>query len=164
MIRTSFFIHRLDLSTSNKVLSLFLYLLVFLNLFCFSQPTIAQKTTPQPTSFQAIDTRAKNTPSELLDLKDIVSYITKGLTTDTQKVRAFYSWIAYHITYDVYRSKQNIEDRPNYASDQEIVQEVLDRRQGVCMHYAHLFIAMCDLVGIKAHYIRGYTRDADGEI
>jgi len=46
------------------------------------------------------------------------------------------------------------------------VDELLDRRQGVCQDYAHLAVAMCRSVGIPARYVSGYLftdDDATGQ-
>jgi transglutaminase-like putative cysteine protease len=46
------------------------------------------------------------------------------------------------------------------------VEEVLDRKEGVCQDYAHLAIAMCRAAGVPARYVSGYlftTSDSTGE-
>ena len=40
-------------------------------------------------------------------------------------------------------------------------EEVLDRREGVCQDFAHLFIAMCRSLGIAARYVSGYLFAVD---
>ena len=47
------------------------------------------------------------------------------------------------------------------------VDDVFDRREGVCQDFAHLAIAMCRSVGIPARYVSGYlftVDDATGEV
>ena len=39
--------------------------------------------------------------------------------------------------------------------------EVLERREGVCQDFAHLFIAMCRSLGIAARYVSGYLFAVD---
>lgn len=41
------------------------------------------------------------------------------------------------------------------------VEEVLQRRQGVCQDFAHLAVAMCRSLGIPARYVSGYLFTAD---
>ena len=144
------------------------YILLF---FIFSASLCAQEI-PQPslqkehlfTQYASIDARAKTAPDALYDLDSIVSYLTEGLLDPKDKIRSFYAWIAYHIAYDVSLSKLDPLQRPKYDSDAQIVEEVLLKRKGVCMHYSKLFKAMCESIGVKSYYIKGYTRDQKGEI
>lgn len=110
--------------------------------------------------FSTIDKKSVSIPDTLLDYQDIALYLTKDLETDTQKARAIYIWIAHNIQYDL--AQVNSEKR--YASKQEIIDEVFKNRKGVCQHYAELFLAMSQSVGLQSYLIKGYTRDVSGEI
>jgi len=110
--------------------------------------------------FSGIDKNSENVPVSLTEYKEIADYLTNNLESDTEKARAIYIWIANNIKYDL--TQQNSGKR--YYSDQEIIDEVLRDRQGVCQHYAVLFHAMSKAAGLNSYLISGYTRDASDEI
>lgn len=110
--------------------------------------------------FSAIDERSKSVPDSLVAYNDIAVYLTDSLNTDVEKARALYVWIAHNIEYDL--SRMNSSKR--YLADQDIIDEVLKNRRGVCEHYSQLFLAMSKSVGLKSYLIRGYTRDVFGRI
>jgi hypothetical protein len=112
------------------------------------------------TDFSTIDEKSKVVPDSLTDFKDIAEYLTNDLKTDTEKARAIYIWIAHNIQYDL----TQINSDKRYDTDQEIIDEVLNERKGVCQHYSELFLAMSKSVGLKSYLISGYTRDVFGEI
>ncbi|MFC0877122.1 transglutaminase domain-containing protein [Saccharicrinis sp. FJH2] len=112
------------------------------------------------TDFSTIDKNSKTVPDSLTDCKAIADYLTNDLKTDMEKARAIYIWIAHNITYDL----TQINSGTRYDSDQEIMDEVLNNRKGVCQHYSELFLAMSNSVGLKSYLINGYTRDVFGEI
>lgn len=112
------------------------------------------------TDFSAIDKKSIIVPDSLTDYKAIADYLTIDLETEKEKARAIYIWIAHNIEYDL----SQINSSKGYSSNQEIIDEVLNNRKGVCHHYAELFLAMSKSVGLKSYYISGYTRDIYGEI
>lgn len=110
--------------------------------------------------YSKIDKNSKTVPDSLTDYVQIADYLTKNLKTDTDKARAIYMWIAHNIRYDL----TQINSGKRYDSDQEIIDEVLNERKGVCQHYSELFLAMSKSVGLESYLISGYTRDIFGEI
>lgn len=108
------------------------------------------------TAFSAIDEKSKAVPDSLTDYKEIAAYLTNGLETDTEKARAIYIWIAHNIKYDL----AQINSGKRYNSEQDIINEVLADRKGVCQHYSELFLAMSKSVGLKSYLIGGYSQDA----
>jgi len=111
------------------------------------------------TNFTEIDSQSKTIPSSLKTAEQITQHLTQNLSTPTEKVRAIYSWIAYNIKYDVAKL-----DRNNiYFNSQELVDEVLKTRKGVCANYAQLMQSCCQLVAIQCYVINGYTL-LNGEI
>ena len=112
------------------------------------------------TDFTSIDKDAKSAPPTLHTATDIAHHLSRNLTTDTEKLRAFYIWIAHNIKYDY----ASVGISKQYTNTNDLVVEVLARRTGLCQHYSELFKACCDAVGIKAWVISGYTRDSLGHI
>src|SRR5665213_134752 len=85
---------------------------------------------------------------------DIASYLNKYCRNDLQKVRSIYVWVITHIRYDKIRPKRIIlnEDRD------KLVAATLERRKGVCEHFASLFTDICNKSDLKSYVIGGYTR------
>ena len=112
------------------------------------------------TDFSAIDRRSVSIPDSLKTTSQISAYLVKDLKNDIEKVRAFYIWISHNIKYDI-DLKRSVK---RYKSNDEIINEVLEKRTGVCQHYAELFHAFCQKAGIKSYVIRGYVRNGTSEI
>lgn len=110
--------------------------------------------------FSTIDKKSIAIPDSLTSYEAIADYLTNDLNTETEKARAIYIWIANNIKYDL----TQINSNKRYVSDQEIIDEALNDRKGVCQHYSELFLAMSKSVGLKSYLISGYTRDVSGEI
>ena len=106
------------------------------------------------TDYTKIDQHAATVPQNLRTANDIARYLTKNLTSPTDKVRAIYYWISHAIVYDV--AKMNSTDL--YTDPQQLVDKVLKTRKGVCSYYAALFNACCKSVGVQSYIIDGYTR------
>ena len=112
------------------------------------------------TDYTAIDKRSVSIPDSLKTVQQISTYLTSGLTTEKEKVRAFYIWISHNIDYDFYK----ITADKKYQTKTELVNDVLDRKQGVCRHFAELFQFFCQQSGIKSYTIAGYARMSTGKI
>jgi hypothetical protein len=108
--------------------------------------------------FTEIDSRSVSIPDSLKTVEQISAYLTKDLTHEADKVRAFYIWIAHNIRYDL--SKKDTK----YKLKVELIEEVLKERHGVCQHYSELFHAFCQKSGIKSFVIDGYSRRDNGEV
>jgi len=105
--------------------------------------------------YTKIDKRAESVPQNLKTAKDITRYLTKGLNTPTDKVRAIYYWMAHAIRYDIAKMNSN----ETYTDPQQLVDEVLKTRKGVCANYSALFHACCQSVGIQSYIIEGYASE-----
>jgi Transglutaminase-like superfamily len=130
---------------------MFKYLLVLF--FCYSNVSL------QGQDFSAVDNHARSVddpPGQNLPL--LVQNLTQGLTTDTEKVRAFYVWIASHIAYDV----KEYETRTDHGW--QGTQQVLKRKKAVCEGYSNLFAALCTEAKIKVLKVIGKAKDREGNI
>lgn len=106
-------------------------------------------------SWAAVDSIALQMPgSSARTATGIAEYICAHFTTQTQQSRAAFIWVAENIRYDV----DNMFATNFYRDTSEIVEKVLKKRKGVCMHYAGLFNAIMNEVGIKSYVVAGYTR------
>ena len=104
--------------------------------------------------YSKIDKQSETVPSNLKTAKEISRYLTRHLTSPTDKARAIYFWITHNIRYDVEKMNRSI----TYSDSQELVDEVLIYRKGVCSNYTALFKACCQSVGIESYIVDGYIR------
>lgn len=86
----------------------------------------------------------------------LASYIKQHFSTDTDRVRAIYVWVANHISYDVKRF--NDRDK-NPDAPPQTVADVLSTHSAVCQGYSDLFVALCKALGINAIQVSGYTKN-----
>jgi hypothetical protein len=125
--------------------------IISLLIITFSSGVFAQKAS----EFSAIDNVMLQIPdSSTKSTKSIARYINLRFTTQNDKVRAAFYWVAKNIKYDV----KNMYSINFYENENEIVDKVLTTRKGVCMGYAALFTDIITKAGIRAYRIEGYTR------
>lgn len=98
--------------------------------------------------------------------------LTHTYTTDLQKVRAIFRWIADNIAYNVVvyprtprnrGFKQTIEEPYDSVVESKSLNErvaytVLRNKTALCNGYARLFKTLCDYAGIPSEIITGYAR------
>ncbi|HLP05840.1 MAG TPA: transglutaminase domain-containing protein [Paludibacter sp.] len=106
------------------------------------------------TDYSKIDKQAANVPGQLKTAPEIAAHLTAKLKSPVDKTRAIYYWIAHNIRYDTQAMGKGPQ---TYTDPQQLVDEVLLRRKGVCGHFAELFNAMCHTVGIESYVVPGYT-------
>ena len=94
------------------------------------------------------------------EIKNIARFIYENFSSEKDQLRAAFIWIAEHFDYDV----ENMFNLKYYTDSQDIIDEMLLNRKGVCMHFAHLFNEIIgNILGIKTHLISGYTKQ-DGVV
>lgn len=86
--------------------------------------------------------------------KGISEYIKQNFSSETDRIRAIYVWIANNINYDMARLLARTASSPLKQS----VEDVLKTRAAVCHGYVDLFVELCKDVGIKATLVGGYTK------
>src|SRR5205085_6007152 len=96
--------------------------------------------------------------------------LTQPYKTDIDKVRAIFSWITTHISYNVNifnpRRPLNIKyDSDNAdtgilwkSADEMVAERVLKRGVALCDGYAKLFKTLCDYSCISSEIITGFAR------
>jgi len=107
---------------------------------------------PRP-DYSAIDEYAKNLNIPITEsIENAAKQIVNDApaTTQLQKVRAIYSWIALHVDYD-----------HNYAISE--AEEAFKQRKAICGGYAKLVKKMCNAVDIKCDKIEGIAIQTDEE-
>lgn len=118
-------------------------------------------------SFTAIDWNVQDLSAPTPD--SLSSLLTAPYSTNLEKVRAIYSWMVQHISYNtgIYKPRPAhfiyAADPADTASvwksaDEMTAQRVLYRRVAVCEGYARLFKVLCSYAGMEAAVITGYAR------
>ncbi len=107
------------------------------------------------TEFSAIDKKALQLPDSLTKNTELIaSYITSNFTTDKDKSRAIFIWVASNIQYDI----DNMFAINFYEKKEEKIAKPLSTRKGICENYATLFTDICIKSGLKSFVVEGYTK------
>lgn len=121
--------------------------------FLASQKMFAQKATVN--QFSAIDKIALQLPDSLTKTTDqIAGYIISNFTSDKDKSRAIFIWLASNIQYDI----DNMFAINFYEKREEKIAKPLRTRNGICENYASLFTDICIKSGLKSFVVEGYTK------
>jgi transglutaminase-like putative cysteine protease len=79
------------------------------------------------------------------DLAELGRTVMDGAETAEETGRAFADWVGRSLTYS-----------PGATKVDTTLDEVVERRVGVCQDYAHLTVALCRAVALPARYVSGY--------
>lgn len=130
-----------------KIIKLLAMLLVF------TQTIFAQKSAVN--EFASIDKIALQLPDSLTNsTEQIASYIKSNFSTDKDKSRAIFIWVASNIQYDI----DNMFALNFYEKKEDKISKPLKTRKGICENYAVLFTDICIKSGLKSYVIEGYTK------
>jgi transglutaminase-like putative cysteine protease len=86
-------------------------------------------------------------------VQELTASLTSGVSGDSAKVMAIYTWITHNVSYDyaVYMSGQPIR-----FQSPELV---FKRKRTTCTGYSNLMVAMLGYAGIPAYTVEGFTQD-----
>ncbi len=108
-----------------------------------------------PEDYTSIDKTMLNIPhSHTQTTLTIANYINKKFSTQSEKARAAFIWVASNLKYDI----DNMFEKENYQKNEEIIVNTLKTRKGVCRHYAAVFADISNKLGITTYVISGYTK------
>ena len=143
------------------------FIFLFINAILL-QPSFAQK-------YNAVDNIVLKYPKKFATTEDLAERIEKDFSSDYDKARAIYSWIAFNIKYDFaafqnppktqgfsYRTEAEKQRKIKELND-EIFQKAFRTQKAVCEGFTGLYQHLASLVGLKSEIIRGdsKTRLAD---
>lgn len=139
------------------------FLFFFLSFSVFSLPLPAQP------EYEKADARAAEFTKSYTDHADLARQLTEPFSTEKEKARAIFSWIAQNVRYDCKKFKNPEKVRFNGSSKEDVqrqrqeweadqLRQTLRKKKGVCEDYSRLFKAMCDAVGLEAVVIDGTGR------
>ncbi|MED4018247.1 transglutaminase domain-containing protein [Sutcliffiella cohnii] len=83
----------------------------------------------------------------------LANEITEGASSDREKAKAVYEYVAKNISYDVEKLRTN-----DFQWDDSAL-KTLELKSGVCQDYAYLAIALLRAVDMEARYVEGFTRE-----
>ena len=119
-----------------------------------TQVLSAQKK-PVVNEYATIDKKALLLPDSLTGTTEgIAAYITANFSTDKDKARAIFIWVASNIQYDI----ENMFAMNFYEKKEVKISKALKNRKGICENYAAVFNDICAKAGIKSFVVEGYTK------
>ncbi|MBS4174940.1 transglutaminase-like domain-containing protein [Bacillus sp. FJAT-49736] len=92
---------------------------------------------------------SRGVQSDAPQIKELAEELTKGKSSNRQKAKAIYDYVAKNIRYDVKKYK-NAE----FQWDDSAL-KTLDLKSGVCQDYAYLTIALLRASGMEARFVEG---------
>jgi hypothetical protein len=127
---------------------------IFIFILLFTIQTVFAQKSPV-SGYATIDKKALQLPDSLTKTTDqIASYISSNFSTENEKSRAIFIWVASNIEYDI----ENMFAINFYENKKEKIAKPLKTKKGICENYASLFTDICLKSGIKSFVIEGYTK------
>ena len=109
--------------------------------------------------FADIDKKAKNVPwAQAKSKSKLVDYLTSGLKTDVEKIRAIAAFITYQMDHNLYEEnkiKKLTKKNKQYDFSDDTIP--FDTRVGNSQDYAELFQELGQLAGLNVVLISGYA-------
>ena len=140
------------------------YSIVFLILVLFCSEMIGQSRNIIGTHKT---TKTKVVKKERDRIEDPTETLAKSITahssSDSEKVYAIYRWIAANIRYDTELRLSKKLQKKIYTSEENVVDNVLDRKMALCGGYAFLFRDLCEHVNIPVKVVHGFTKPIEGQ-
>ncbi|GEO10231.1 transglutaminase domain-containing protein [Segetibacter aerophilus] len=109
--------------------------------------------------FSAQDKMALEIPQpDTYSTNGISSYVKSHFSSDSERVRALFVWVANNVNYDVEKVRtRNLTERTTVA-------QVLQTRMAICQGYSELLVALLKECNIKSMLVGGYTKEPNGSI
>lgn len=130
----------------------------------------------QAQNFQTVDERIRSYPKNITSAEQLAAQIAHDFSTDTEKVRAIYTWLATNIRYDVvkfnkgdirinfsYTDQRDLQQKIN-AVNNHTVNETMRTKKAVCEGYAQTFKKVSELLEIPCLFISGYSKTSIEDI
>ena len=104
--------------------------------------------------FKAADVIALNAPDTCQSsLTSLGRYFSSAFKNQSLRARAIYTWTALNISYDVANMGKVTAATPY----DDLVARTMQTHTAVCQGYVSIFKALCDVCGIDAFIVQGYT-------
>ncbi len=144
--------------------------IILFNLFMFICTTAFAQ------NYAQVDGKIKNYPDSFKSLDNLSLKINHDFNIPEEKVRAIYTWMALHITYDVktylkgtkpvkYTYRTNEEKlQKEKEIENKLAKQTLKTKKAVCHGYATLFKTLCEMSGIECVLITGMSKITRSDI
>ncbi|MGZ3863588.1 MAG: transglutaminase domain-containing protein [Bacteroidia bacterium] len=103
-----------------------------------------------------------------LNFDSVTTYVNKTFVTTETKVRAYYTWIALNIYYDMGRIQEMSDSKRfgirGFESTTQNPDTVLARKFAVCEGFSKVMDRLCKASDIPSQMVVGYTKTSDGEV
>jgi hypothetical protein len=122
------------------------------------------------TDFSKADSVAFSLKGHSLDHPDeLAKKLVQGLTTEQEKFRAIFRWIADNIAYDyplylkIIRKESELKHKRKKLSafaqraSKQMYRNMILKRETICAGYAMLLEYMCEQAGIGCEFVSGYS-------
>lgn len=122
-----------------------------------------------------VDQKVLTYPKSFASIDKLAEKIQSDFTTDYDKARAVYVWIANSVTYDMKLAQNPTTDVIKYESKEQFDKKVEELRQkrinqafrsrkGVCQHFTELYHEIAERVGLKVQSVSGFGRVSPSQI
>ncbi len=117
-----------------------------------------------------VDTVMATYPSDFKNIEGLVERIDYDFKLPKDKVRALYLWLASNIKYDEYHeatkpvsewilfTSEYDKERKKKALFRARLDDYFTQKKALCRGYSSLFELGCELMGIKARSVNGYSK------
>lgn len=112
---------------------------------CLAQGSAADPIRFKKSEYRVSPLAARNPPL-------LVQELTRDKTSDEEKFKALFGWVATHISYN-YREYYSTGGSP------VSIRDILHHRRAICLGYANLMDSLCKLAGITNVTVYGYAKD-----
>jgi transglutaminase/protease-like cytokinesis protein 3 len=126
--------------------------------------------------YEKIDKIVDGYPGSFSKIEKLADQINKDFSSEKDKARAIYRWIAMNIKYDVdayysgqksynytYSSQEEKEQKEK-EFEKKLAEQALKKKKAVCEGYSTLFKMLCDLTNVECVVIQGYAKIFDKDI
>lgn len=124
----------------------------------------------QAQNFKAVDDKVRTYPKDIVSAEQLAAQIEHDFSSDIEKVRAIYTWLASNISYDLekfykgdtqinfsYVDEQDLQQKLN-AVTTHTINETMRSKKAVCEGYAQTFKKVSELLNIPSLFITGYSK------
>lgn len=113
---------------------------------------------PAKVGYESVDSKMQQIPpTQTKSTTQIAAYIKANFSSEPDRVRAAFIWVASTLAYDV----DNMFAVKFNQADSDKIAQALTTRKGICENYALLFCEICQKSGLDAHAVAGYVKHPD---
>jgi hypothetical protein len=125
-------------------------------IFVFSILSVAQNRK----DFDYADSIAGLIPEPLTySTREIADWVSERLETDEERARAYFTWLASNISYDLLDTRESLAENEL----DEFISGTLIWRKGKCQAYAEVFHDLCIKSGIQSYVVPGIVIPLPGK-